>query len=63
MDGFEQSNLEKEANDSHNTCHQNGMHYNERENALMNKICHLGSLRVNYYYLVSLLEKKLNIEC
>ena len=27
MDEFEQSNLEKEANDCHNTCYQNAIYY------------------------------------
>ena len=27
MDGSEQSDLEKETNDSHNTCYQNEIHY------------------------------------
>ena len=31
MDKFEQSDLEKETNDSHNTCYQNAVHYKERE--------------------------------
>ena len=26
MDGFEQIDLEKETNDSHNTCYQNAIH-------------------------------------
>ena len=33
MDEFEQSDLEKEtiANDSHNTCYQNSIHYKEKK--------------------------------
>ena len=27
MDEFEQSDLDKETNDSHNTCYQNEIHY------------------------------------
>ena len=35
MNEFEQSGLEKETNDSHNTFYQNVMHYKERENVFM----------------------------
>ena len=31
MDEFEQSDSEKEANDSHNTCSQNAIRYDEKE--------------------------------
>ena len=34
MDEFEQSDSEKETNDSHNTCYQNAIRYKETENAL-----------------------------
>ena len=32
---FGQSDLEKETNDSHNTCYQNAICYNEEENAFI----------------------------
>ena len=35
MDKFEQCDLEKETNDSHNTCCQNAILYKEEENAFM----------------------------
>ena len=38
MDAFEQSDLEKETNDSHNSFYQNAIHYKERENASIKKI-------------------------
>ena len=38
MDKFEQSDLEKETNDSHNTFYQNAIHYKERENALLKEL-------------------------
>ena len=36
MDEFEQSDLEKETNDSHNTCHQNAICY--KENAFIRNV-------------------------
>ena len=33
MDEFEQSDLQKETNDSQNTCYQNAVRYKEKENA------------------------------
>ena len=36
MDEFEQSNYEKETNNSPNTCCQNAMRYKEKENAFIN---------------------------
>ena len=33
MDEFEQSDLEKETNDFHNSCYQNAISYQEKENA------------------------------
>ena len=33
MNEFEQSDLEKETNDSHNTCYQNAIRYKEKENS------------------------------
>ena len=33
MDEFEQSDLEKEDIDSHNTCYQDAIRYKENENA------------------------------
>ena len=47
MDEFEQSDLEKETNGSHNTCYQNAIRYKEKENAL--KIVNV------VYFLLSLL--------
>ena len=41
MDEFEQSDLEKETNDSHNTCYQNAIHYKEKENVFI-KNCKCG---------------------
>ena len=38
MDEFEQSALEKETNDYHNTCYQNAIHYKEKENAFIKKL-------------------------
>ena len=35
MDEFEQSDLEKETNDFHNTCYQNAIRYKEKENAFL----------------------------
>ena len=36
MDEFQQSDLEKETDDSHNTSYQNTIHYKEKENAFIN---------------------------
>ena len=33
MDEFEQNDLEKKTNDSHNTCYQNAIFYKGKENA------------------------------
>ena len=41
MDELEQSDLEKETNDSHNMCYQNAMRYREKENAFT-KSCKCG---------------------
>ena len=41
MDQFEQSDLEKKKNDSHNTCYQNAIRCKEKENAFM-KNCKCG---------------------
>ena len=41
MDEFEQSDLEKETNGSHNTCYQNAIRYEEKENAFI-KNCRCG---------------------
>ena len=38
MDEFEQSDLEKETKDSHNTFYQNAKHYKEKENAFIKRI-------------------------
>ena len=38
---FQQSDLEKETTDSHNTCYQNGIPYKEKENAFI-KSCKCG---------------------
>ena len=38
MDEFEQSDLEKQTDDSHNATYQNAIHYKERENAFVKKI-------------------------
>ena len=38
MDESEQSNLEKETNDSLNTLYQNAIHYKERENAFIKEL-------------------------
>ena len=35
MDEFEESDSEKETNESHNTCYQNAVRYKEKENAFM----------------------------
>ena len=48
MDEFEQSDLGKETNDSHNTCYQNAIRFNEKENAFI-KILNV------VYFLLSLL--------
>ena len=49
MDEIEQSNLEKETNDSHNTFYQNAKHYKEREKTFIKKIISLA------YFIWSLL--------
>ena len=41
MAEFKQSDLEKEINDSHNTCYQNVIRYKEEENAFI-KNCKRG---------------------
>ena len=41
MDEFEQSDLDEETNDSHNTCYQNAIRYKEKENAFI-KNCKCG---------------------
>ena len=41
MDEFEQSDSEKETNDSHYTCYQNAKRYKEKENAFI-KNCKCG---------------------
>ena len=38
MDEFEQSDFEKQTDDSHNTIYQSAIHYKERENASIKKI-------------------------
>ena len=38
MDEFNQSGLEKETNDSHNTFYQNTIHYKEKENVFIKKL-------------------------
>ena len=38
MDGFDQSDLEKEANNSHNTCYQHALRYKEKENAFTEEL-------------------------
>ena len=48
MDEFEQSDLKKQTNDSHNTIYQNAIHNKERESAFMKKI-------IVVYFLLSLL--------
>ena len=35
MDAFEQSDLKKKTNDSHNTCYQNAIRFKEKENAFI----------------------------
>ena len=40
MDEFEQSNLEKVTNDSHNTCYQNAIRYKEIQNGFMRNCKH-----------------------
>ena len=45
MDELEQSDLEKETNDSHNTCYQNAIRYKERENIFI-KNCKCGLFSV-----------------
>ena len=35
MDPFQQSDLEKETNDSHNSYYQNAIRYKEKENAFI----------------------------
>ena len=47
MDEFEQSDLEKETSDIHNTFNQNGIHHEERESALI----HEKNLSVVYFLL------------
>ena len=37
MDEFEQSDFERETNDSHKTFNPNATHYKERENAFIKK--------------------------
>ena len=49
MDEFEQSHLQKETNDSHNTCYQNAVSSKEKENAVIKKIVNV------VYFLMSLL--------
>ena len=41
VNGELQSNLEKETNDSHNTCYQNTIRYKEKQNAFI-KNCKCG---------------------
>ena len=41
MDEFEQSDLEKDTNNSRNTCYQNAIRYKEKENAII-KNCNCG---------------------
>ena len=45
MDVFEQSNSEKETNDSHNTFYQNAIYYKGHENAFIRKlkVCYIFS--------------------
>ena len=38
MEEFEQSDLDKETNDSHNTCYQNAICYQEKENAFQKNL-------------------------
>ena len=38
MDEFEQSDLEKETNDSHNIFYQNVIHYKEKENTFIKEL-------------------------
>ena len=38
MDEFEQSDLEKETNDSHNTFYRNAIHYKGQENVFIKKL-------------------------
>ena len=38
MDEFEQSNLEKKTNDSHEPFYQNAIHYKEKENAFIKEL-------------------------
>ena len=49
MDEFEQSDLEKETNDFHNTFYQIAIHYKEKENTFMKKLLSV------VYFLMSLL--------
>ena len=44
MDEFEQRDLEKQTDDSHNIICQNAIHLKERENAFMKKKCGIFSL-------------------
>ena len=45
MDGFDQNDLEKETNDSHNICYQNEVQYKEKENDFIKRCkCGLFSL-------------------
>ena len=37
MNEFEQSDIEKEANDSYSTCYQNEIRYKQKENAFIRK--------------------------
>ena len=41
MNEYEQSDLQKETNDFHNTCYQNAIRYKEKENAFI-KNCKCG---------------------
>ena len=61
MDEFQQSDLGKERNDSHDTFYQNTKHYKERENAFVKNhkccvcickfsACHFGGLWEKYNY-------------
>ena len=48
MDEFEQSDLEKETNDVHNTYYQNPIRYKEKENAFMR------NCQYRFFFLLSL---------
>ena len=52
MDEFEQSHLEKETNDSHNTCYENAIRYKEKENAFI-KNCKYSLLNLGEVSLIS----------